>query len=598
MTSDSNMVLGLLFPQLAKHSLVRNGATTFTDQLQAFIARKLFPDNLTVRGNLVAMDYITEALIRHGTMSRYEFFVEPGFLENAEALSDLRGQGKAHDQTIHVASMLDLLGGVDKYSLTAFFNPSGNFSQPLGIRKNFASKLYPVTILTHGFSLHSMVYDGFLRLLLEGTYPCDSLICTSRASHAAMANILEHVAEQFNRTFHAEITYSGRMDVIPLCVDTEKFKPREKTVLRSQLRLPKESVILLYLGYISALKAELLPLLLVLRRLIQENPKRQLLLVNAGTKDAQYASTLQKYIAEFSLSKHVRLMDNLSDKTKYALTAAADVFVSPGDSLQESFGLTPVEAMACGIPQVVADWDGYRDTVCHGETGFLVPTYWAKCDSDLTNTGSLLGWEFDHLALGQSVAVDVGALQSYLQMLIENEHLRELMSANSRERAETLYSYPAVVKQYEELWSELAIHARGLNLTKTGVNFDGTQYFECFKNHPTAVLSDDSSLNLTPLGREASDKDLVSLLHPKVSICKTIDPGLARLALDQLRAAPNAKGSDGEPAASVRFGEFVALLTRSHAFHPDYVRRNVMWLVKHGFVKPDIPTAYELPARN
>lgn len=592
MTNDSNGILGILFPQIAKESLVRNGASNFTETLQAYIAKKLFPDNLTVRGNLVAIDYLTEALIRYGTMSRYELFVEPAFMDKAKVFSTLGKQDNPHDGQIHITSMLDLISGMDQYSLTAFFNPSGNFSQPLTLRNNFASKLYPVTILTHGFSLHSMLYDGFLRLLLEGTYPCDSMICTSRASRAAMANIIEQVAAQFNQRFHTTIKYSGRLDVIPLCVDTDKFKPQDKTLLRRQLRLPKDSIILLYLGYISALKADLLPLLLVFRRLIKENPNRQLLLVIAGTKDAPYASMLEKYVKDFSLSKHVRLMDGFSDRTKYALTAAADVFVSPGDSLQESFGLTPIEAMACGIPQVVADWNGYRDTVYHGETGFLVPTYWTKCDSDLTNTGELLGWEYDHLAVGQSIAIDVGALQSYLQIVIENEQLRQSMSERSRKRAEMLYSFPSVVKQYEELWAELSISSRGLSLTKTDVSFAGPHYFECFKNHSTSVLRDDSTISLTSLGQEVSDEDLLPLMHAKLSAYRTIDHGLVRFALDELKTASNSTRRNGTLAPSVRFGEIVQLLAKDHAFHPDYVRRNLMWLMKHGFVEPETSHAH------
>jgi D-inositol-3-phosphate glycosyltransferase len=587
MTNHSHGVLGFLFPQVAKESLVRNGATGFTETLQAYIAKKLFPDNLTVRGNLVAIDYITEALIRYGTMSRYELFVEPAFIEAAKALSLLRKQAGRCEEQFHVTSMLDLIKGMDQYSLTAFFNPSGNFPQPLTLRNNFATKLFPVTVLTHGFSLHSMLYDGFLRLLLEGTYACDSLICTSRASRAAMANIIEQVAEQFNRRFNSSITYSGRLDVIPLCVDTDKFKPHDKTSVRRQLKLPKEAIILLYLGYISALKADLLPLLLVFRRLVKENPSRQLLLVIGGTKDASYVGTLEAYIKEYSLSKHVCFMDSLSDKTKYALAAASDVFVSPGDSVQESFGLTPIEAMACGVPQVVADWDGYRDTVSHGETGFLVPTCWMKCDADLSYTGELLGWEFDHLALGQSVAIDVDALQYYLQVLIDNRELRQVMSRKSRSRAETCYSFRPVVKQYEELWEELSISASGLSLQKRDLAFAAPQYFECFKNHATSRVDDDSKVGLTALGCEAKYKDLLSLLHPKVSGYKTIDPQLVRLVLGRLTPSSGSPGQNEEPAASMRFGEVIHSLAGDRTFHPDYVRRNVMWLIKHGFIRAE-----------
>jgi D-inositol-3-phosphate glycosyltransferase len=582
MTNDHNDVLGLLFPQVAKESLVRNPSGNFTEKLQTYIASKLFPDILAVRGNVVAIDYLTEALLRYGTMSRYEFFVEPSFVEKAKAFVNLRGTNVPGSQC-NITSLLDVIGGIDGHGLTAFFNPSGNFSQPLVIRNKFSSKLYPVTTLTHGFSVHSMLYDGFLKLLLEGTYPFDSLICTSRASRAAMTNILEQVAERFNRRFHASIEYSGRLDVIPLCVDTDKFEPQAKLPLRQKLKLPAQSIILLYLGYVSSLKADLLPLLSVFRRLIKDNPQRQLLLVIAGTKDASYAITVEKFVQDHGLAKHVRIVDGFTDEMKYAITAAADIFVSPGDSIQESFGLTPIEAMACGIPQVVADWDGYRDTVAHGETGFLVPSYWAKCDSDLADTGPLMGWEFDHLALGQSVAIDVNAQQHYLQLLIENESLRLEMSIRSRERAEKLFSFPAVVKQYEELWRELAIRASRATHRKIENNVAAPHYFEFFQNHAASIIGDETGLSITSSGREAVDKDLLSLLHMKISICKTIDPGLVRLALDVLMAPSN--GHEHVAANNLaKFGDVVEAVNRDRAFHPDYVRRNIMWLIKQGFV--------------
>src|SRR5690606_25457261 len=54
--------------------------------------------------------------------------------------------------------------------------------------------------------------------------------------------------------------------------------------------------------------------------------------------------------------------------------AGADVFCSLSDNIQESFGITPIEAMAAGLPVVVSDWDGYKDTVQDGVEGFRVPT--------------------------------------------------------------------------------------------------------------------------------------------------------------------------------------------------------------------------------
>ncbi|MGN5478424.1 glycosyltransferase [Cupriavidus basilensis] len=50
---------------------------------------------------------------------------------------------------------------------------------------------------------------------------------------------------------------------------------------------------------------------------------------------------------------------------------ASDVFVTT--PWYEPFGITPVEAMACGVPVVGAGRGGIRSTVVDGETGYLVP---------------------------------------------------------------------------------------------------------------------------------------------------------------------------------------------------------------------------------
>jgi glycosyltransferase involved in cell wall biosynthesis len=49
--------------------------------------------------------------------------------------------------------------------------------------------------------------------------------------------------------------------------------------------------------------------------------------------------------------------------------AWANVFPSP----KEGWGITVVEAAACGTPSLASDSPGLRDSVRHGETGYLVP---------------------------------------------------------------------------------------------------------------------------------------------------------------------------------------------------------------------------------
>ena len=55
--------------------------------------------------------------------------------------------------------------------------------------------------------------------------------------------------------------------------------------------------------------------------------------------------------------------------------AAADIFTSLSDNFQETFGITPIEAMSAGLPSVVSDWNGYREGVRDGVDGFRNPTF-------------------------------------------------------------------------------------------------------------------------------------------------------------------------------------------------------------------------------
>ncbi len=43
------------------------------------------------------------------------------------------------------------------------------------------------------------------------------------------------------------------------------------------------------------------------------------------------------------------------------------------DNIQETFGLAPLEGMAAGLPLLVSDWDGMKDTVSP-DVGFRVKT--------------------------------------------------------------------------------------------------------------------------------------------------------------------------------------------------------------------------------
>ncbi len=142
--------------------------------------------------------------------------------------------------------------------------------------------------------------------------------------------------------------------------------------------------------------------------------------------------------------------------------SAADIFVSPVETLQESFGLSPLEAMASGSPVVVSDWDGYRDTVIHGETGFRVTTYWANCNQDVSLLSPLRSWEDDHLRIAQSVTVDIEEMTRFLDILIGNPDRRVSMGEAAHKNVLAHFDWKCVMAQVYMLWQELSQVARNL----------------------------------------------------------------------------------------------------------------------------------------
>src|SRR5690606_1144628 len=81
----------------------------------------------------------------------------------------------------------------------------------------------------------------------------------------------------------------------------------------------------------------------------------------------------------------VHVLDGRAPEVRRGIWAAADVCTLRVDNAQEVVGLAPGEARAAGLPVVVSDWDGFRDTVEDGVQGFRIPTLMATAGGDLAS---------------------------------------------------------------------------------------------------------------------------------------------------------------------------------------------------------------------
>jgi D-inositol-3-phosphate glycosyltransferase len=552
----------------------------------------------TPRGNVIASKTIVEALLKHGKFDRCHLFtyssaeksVSRG-LKSASLSESLDVKGVVH-------AIEDIpVSGFPSSGLDAWFNPlpqcsiNGGIEISQSLRGNFSASVYPITTLFHGLGTHRLLYNLFLRFILGDTLACDSIICTSRASRESLHRILDHLEDGFNRAFGTSVRRAGRIDLVPLGIDTSEFRPGNKTVARTRLQFPPDTFVVLYLGKISPLKADLFPFLEVFHRLVNQNPARKLLWVLAGSQDGKYGDLLLRHASEMGMAGQVKLMPYVSGASKTELITAADVLFCPSDTVDETFGLAPVEAMACGVPQLVSDWDGFRDTVSHGSTGFLIPTYWTNCSDDLAHSGTVAGPAFDRLSLSQSVAIDLAKTGEYLQILLDNEELRNRMGVESRERALKIFSFESVVKQYEDLWAHLSDTARRLTPTPRPFSFDETLYNDFFGHYASQTLHDDTKLKLTEIGRcngPDQDRQFAGLISSKLFKRETLKKLLAELAA---RTGPKNVPDLGSTVSADYECTIGGLLDSSAVAgheHPHKLRRHLMWLIKYGLVEPII----------
>jgi glycosyltransferase involved in cell wall biosynthesis len=89
----------------------------------------------------------------------------------------------------------------------------------------------------------------------------------------------------------------------------------------------------------------------------------------AGTGDDR--PRLEQLVRSLDLGDRVRFLGFVTEEEKLALLRAAWAMVFT--SSKEGWGITNLEAAACGTPVIASDSPGLRDSVRHGETGYLVP---------------------------------------------------------------------------------------------------------------------------------------------------------------------------------------------------------------------------------
>ena len=208
------------------------------------------------------------------------------------------------------------------------------------------------------------------------------------------------------------------VDIIPNGIDTAKFSSIDRNTARRAWNLPTDRHLVLF-GAINATqdpRKGFAHLRMAIRRLAADGfAKRGMLVIFGADKERD---------VDFG-GVPVRYLGHVDDDRRLAkLYGAADVMVVP--SLQEAFGKTLIEAMACATPVVAFDHGGPSDIVVHKVTGYLAQPF---CHGDLA---AGIAW-----------------------CLSSGDRCVRLGRA-ARARAEIDYDIHGIARRYEELYRRIA----------------------------------------------------------------------------------------------------------------------------------------------
>jgi glycosyltransferase involved in cell wall biosynthesis len=413
--------------------------------------------------------------------------------------------------------------------------------------------------------------------------PFDVVMCTSRAVADLVRAVTGAYSDYLADRFGGAPRVVPRLEVLPLGVDPERFRPAtaaERQAERARLGAADDEVVVLCVGRLSHhAKAHPYPVFHAAAEAARRTG-RKVLLVFAGWAahpaiDAAYRDGAQR----FAPPARVAFVDGTDPATRSGVWRTADVFISLPDNIQETFGLVVTEAMASGLPVVGSDWDGYRDLIADGETGFLVPTRMVRGATEGVTARVLFGaTNYDHFLAecGQAAVVDPAAAAAALTRLVADAGLRERFGKAGRDRALRLFTWERVVRLHEAVWAdqERAVRewARAPRRVPGPACFPAPEHM--FAGYPTTWLDDSAVVRPTPGAADAVATFLTQPLTNMVAERRCTDAPALTAVLNDVRPR-TVRDVAGELAIAA-----------------EPARATVAWLMKYGLLEmlPGGPT--------
>ncbi|KON31586.1 glycosyl transferase family 1 [miscellaneous Crenarchaeota group-15 archaeon DG-45] len=256
--------------------------------------------------------------------------------------------------------------------------------------------------------------------------------------------------------------HGENIEVLPVGVDTESFVPRDMSepkvaCVRDALGVNPGDLMILTVGGDAASKGA-------------QEVMQALAIIDSKAPDWKYVCkvwpqprTVQQNLMDLQLATSLGINNKVIYSTNVVsrnfmpyLMNACDIYAAP--SRLEGFGMSQVEAGACGKPVLGINAMAMVETLVHSETAFLAGIAMEVMIKE-TTVGEESGWEPGHRVFFQyprtvDYRASVHDIANYLMDLMQDEKLRRRMGEAGRRRVAENYDYRVVAKKFVRLVSE------------------------------------------------------------------------------------------------------------------------------------------------
>ncbi len=246
---------------------------------------------------------------------------------------------------------------------TIFIATTWGMAKPFKFLKKYFPKSKMI-VVAHGLEITRLNSKRELRAIRSVVESCDLILSVSRFTRDEIINRLSDI-----NTTHVKFLPNG--------VDVERFYPCEvDDLFYKKYSLHQDSDLILTLARIIKRKAHD-DVIKALPDIINDFPKAHYVIAGPHRKKDSYLESLKILVKELSLENNVTFIDFIPDEDLKKIYSASKVYIMPSKTLHnegdsEGFGITFLEANACGCPAIGSYDGGIPDAVENEVNGLLV----------------------------------------------------------------------------------------------------------------------------------------------------------------------------------------------------------------------------------